>query len=943
VPGRCDARAERNALDRDIQPVLNMGAPTQPLLRDAKTETPEAPAPSKETFAWHALTPDEALQRIDSTRQGLSAEEAARRLREHGANRLAPPRPRSALVRFLVQFHNVLIYVLLAAATMTAVLAHWVDTIVILGVVLVNAVIGFVQEGKAEKALDAIRNMLSLHAHVRRGGRRQEIAADEVVPGDIVLLASGDKVPADLRLIEVRNLRVEEAALTGESEPVEKRLEPVAADAAIGDRFCMAYSGTLVSYGQAAGVVVATGQASELGRIGAMLEEVEEITTPLLRKMAAFARWLSVVILAVAAAIFVFGVTLGGYAWQEMFTAVVALAVSAIPEGLPTILTVTLAIGVQRMARRNAIIRRLPAVETLGSVTVICSDKTGTLTRNEMTAQRIVTAERIFEVSGTGYAPQGGLTSEDREVGCDEAPELADIARAAALCNDASLREIEGEWRLEGDPTEGALLTLAMKAGIDLRAVGEELPRVDVIPFESEHRFMATLHHDHAGHAFVFVKGAPERVLEMCRAERAAGKERPLDSDGWRARVEALAQAGQRVLALAFRGMAQGTRELRFADVESGMTLLALVAIIDPPREEAIAAVRECRSAGIRVKMITGDHGITARAIGAQLDIGDGKTALTGPELEAIDDETMRGAVRATDVFARASPEHKLRLVQALQANGEIVAMTGDGVNDAPALKRADVGVAMGYKGTEAAKEAGDMVLADDNFASIRHAVEEGRTVYDNLRKAITFLLPVNGGESLTLLAAILAGATLPLTPVQVLWVNMVSSVTLAMALAFEPTEEDVMQRPPRRPNEPVLSPFLAWRVALVSALFLAGVFGMFELALWNGATVEEARTVAVNTLVAMEVFYLFSVRYLRAPSFTFAHAKGTRPVLIAVGAVWVLQLLFTYAPFMEAFFDSRPLSVLTAVQVVLVGVALLIVLELEKLVRRALVGRKSH
>jgi magnesium-transporting ATPase (P-type) len=887
---------------------------------------------------WHTLPPDEALGRLDSTRAGLTADEAARRLSEHGPNRLAPPHRRGPLMRFLLQFHNVLIYVLLAAAAMTAVLGHWVDTGVILGVVLVNAVIGFLQEGKAEKALDAIRNMLSLHADVRRDARRREIAAEDLVPGDVVLVASGDKVPADLRLLEVRNLRVDEAALTGESEPVEKRLDPVDENAAIGDRFCMAYSGTLVTYGQAAGLVVATGQATELGRIGAMLEQVQEITTPLLRKMAVFARWLSAAILVTAAAIFVIGVTVGGYALAEMFTAVVALAVAAIPEGLPAILTVTLAIGVQRMARRNAIVRRLPAVETLGSVTVICSDKTGTLTRNEMTVQRVVTAQRVFEVSGTGYAPHGALTSEEREVNLEEAPELRDIARAAALCNDASLHEGEGQWLLEGDPTEGALLTLAMKAGIDPRFEAEELPRVDVIPFESEHRFMATLHHDHAGHVFVFLKGAPERVLEMCHTQRADGAERPLEHDYWRQHIEELAQAGQRVLALAFRGMEQGTRELRLGDVESGLTLLALVGIIDPPREEAIEAVRECRSAGIRVKMITGDHAVTARAIGAQLGIGEGKTALTGPELETMDDQVMREAVRDTDVFARASPEHKLRLVQALQANGEIVAMTGDGVNDAPALKRADVGVAMGLKGTEAAKEAAEMVLADDNFASIHHAVEEGRTVYDNLRKAIIFLLPVNGGESLTLLVAIAAGATLPLTPVQVLWVNMVSSVALAMALAFEPTEPDVMKRPPRRPGEPVLSTFLIWRVALVSVLFLAGVFGMFELALYHGAEVEEARTVAVNTLVAMEVFYLFSVRYLRTPSFTFQGVKGTRPVLIAVFSVLALQLLFTYAPFMETFFHTRPLSVTTGIQVVSVGVALLIVLEVEKFVRRRLV-----
>lgn len=885
---------------------------------------------------WHALEVGVVMERLGTGRAGLSAEEAAERLARFGPNRLAPPKRRGPLVRFLLQFHNVLIYVLLAAVAVTVALGHWVDSAVILGVVLVNTLVGFFQEGKAEKALEAIRGMLSPKATVRRCGRRREIPAEELVPGDVVLLASGDKVPADLRLIEAKSLRIEEAALTGESEPVEKTLAPVDPEAPIGDRACMAYSGTLVTYGQGAGVVVATGAATELGRIGAMLEQVEQVETPLLRKMAAFARQLTVAILAAAALVFAFGILARDYSAADMFTAAVALAVAAIPEGLPAILTITLAIGVQRMARRNAIIRRLPAVETLGSVTVICSDKTGTLTRNEMTVRRVVTADGTFEVEGAGYAPRGGFLVEGREAAVDDYPELLEIARAALLCNDAALREEAGEWRLEGDPTEGALVSLALKAGLHPRVEAEERPRIDAIPFESEHRFMATLHHDHAGHAFVYVKGAPERVLELCRAQRSRGEDRPLDLEYWHRRIEEAAAAGQRVLAAAFRAVEPGKRELLFAEVEQGgFTLLALFGLIDPPREEAVRAVARCRGAGIRVKMITGDHAVTARAIGAQLGIGDGVRALTGVELESMDQAALRRAVQEADVFARASPEHKLRLVEALQANGEVVAMTGDGVNDAPALKRADVGVAMGRKGTEAAKEVAAMVLADDNFASIAHAVEEGRTVYDNLRKAITFLLPINGGESLSLVAAILLGATLPVTPVQILWVNMVSSVGLALALAFEPTEPDVMRRPPRPVGEPILSGFLLWRIALVSALFLSGIFGMFQWALARGASVEEARTVAVNTLVAMEVFYLFSVRYLRTPSFTFEGVKGTRPVLIAVFTVFGLQLLFTYAPFMELFFDSRPLPFWRGVEVVTVGMAVLVVLEVEKFLRR--------
>jgi magnesium-transporting ATPase (P-type) len=525
---------------------------------------------------------------------------------------------------------------------------------------------------------------------------------------------------------------------------------------------------------------------------------------------------------------------------------------------------------------------------------------------------------------------------DEAEVDPEQHDDLIDLARAGLLCNDARLRRREDAWQLEGDPTEGALITLALKARLDPDFEIEARPRTDVIPFESEHRFMATLHHDHEGHAFAFVKGAPERVLAMCADQLGAdGRVQPLDEAHWQAAVEAQARAGRRVLALARRSLPAGRVDLDHADVAQGLTLLGLVGIIDPPRQEAIEAVAQCRAAGIRVVMITGDHAVTAAAIAGQLGMGDALRAVTGPQVEAMDDAALREAVRDTRVFARASPEHKLRLVRALQANGEVVAMTGDGVNDAPALKQADVGVAMGRKGTEAAKQAGSIVLADDNFASIAHAVEEGRTVYDNLKKTVTFLLPINGGESLSLLLAVILGVALPIAPVQILWVNMVSSIALALVLAFEPTEADVMKRPPRRPDEPMLSRFVLWRIGFVSTLFLAGIFGMFEWALWHGASVETARTVAVNTLVAMEVFYLFSVRYLKAPSFTLEGVKGTPLVLLAVAAVFVLQLVFTYTPFMQRFFASTALPLATGALIVAVGVAVLVVLELEKLVLR--------
>jgi len=626
----------------------------------------------------------------------------------------------------------------------------------------------------------------------------------------------------------------------------------------------------------------------------------------------------------------------------ELFMTAVGLAVAAIPEGMPAIMSITLAIGVQRMAARHAVIRRLPAVETLGSVTVICSDKTGTLTRNEMTVQQVVLADRVIDVEGAGYAPEGALRSNGHHLQpaelFREAPVLLALAEAAALCNDASLHQEDGHWQLTGDPTEGALLTLAMKAGIDPLELAGERPRTGAIPFESEHRYMATAHaaaqDAPAGHDLL-LKGAPERVLAMCSHQLAHdGQQVPLLEAHWQRAIDEQARAGRRVLALA-RGHADAASALDSRSGVDGLTLLGLVGIIDPPRQEAIEAVAQCRAAGIRVKMITGDHGVTASAIATQLGMGEGLRAVTGPEIEAMDDAALRDVVQQTDVFARASPEHKLRLVQALQARGEVVAMTGDGVNDAPALKQADVGVAMGRKGTEAAKQAGAIVLADDNFASIAHAVEEGRTVYDNLRKTVTFLLPVNGGESMSLLAAVLLGLALPILPVQILWVNMVSSVALAMVLAFEPTEPDVMKRAPRPPGEPMLSPFVIWRILLVSTLFSLGIFGMYQWSLATGAPVEEARTMAVNTLVAMEVFYLFSVRYLKAPSFTSAGVKGTPRVLMAVGAVVVLQALFTYAPFMQTWFSTRALHPGEVLLCALAGLAVLLLLELEKWVLR--------
>ena len=881
---------------------------------------------------WFQLSVEETLRDNRTKTAGLTSSEASSRLAEHGLNRLTPPKKRGPLLRFLLQFHNILIYVLLAAAGVTALLGHWVDTWVIVGVVVVNAMIGFIQEGKAEKSLDAIRRLLSLRATVMRDGQRQEVEAETLVPGDIVLLASGDKVPADLRLVETRNLRIEEAALTGESEPVEKSPDPINGEVPIGDRTCMAYSSTLVFFGQGRGVVVATGDKTEIGRIGRMLAEVDTLETPLLKQMAGFGRTLTGAILALAGIALAFGTLIHDQPAGEMFLAAVGLAVAAIPEGLPAIMTITLAIGVQRMASRNAIIRRMPAVETLGAITTICSDKTGTLTKNEMTVQRLATADGTFEVGGVGYAPHGGFSADGREI---SGAGLSDIARVAMLCNDATLRENDGLWQLEGDPTEGAMLTLALKCGLDAHFEAEALPRMDVIPFESAHRFMATLHHDHEGNSFVFVKGAPERVIAMCAWQGQAGSENPIDPAFWNTQIDLLAQSGFRVLALASAPTPSGKRELDFADVEEGLTLLALAGIMDPPRDEAIRAVSVCHAAGIRIKMITGDHVVTAAAIARAMGIGGGDgvdcKALTGADVEVMSDEALRQAVRDVDVFARASPEHKLRLVEALQANGEVTAMTGDGVNDAPALKRADVGVAMGQKGTEAAKEAAEMVLADDNFASIAAAIEEGRTIYDNLKKSIVFIIPTNGGEAAMVLVAILFGMTLPISPVQILWVNMVTAVTLSLALAFERPEPGLMKRPPRDPRAALVNAYMLWRIGFVSVLLAATSFSMFFWQLEREASIEVARTATVNTLVMGELFYLFNCRSLSGSILSRDGLFGNPRVLQAIGLLLVLQFLFTHLPFAHALFHTADIDALTWLCAIAAGILLLLVVELEK------------
>ncbi len=878
----------------------------------------------------HALAADEVLKRLSAARDGLSSAEAARRLAEVGPNRLPQPPKDGLLKRFFKHFHDILIYILIAAAGITAVLGHWIDTGVILGVVVINAIIGFIQEGKAEEALEGIRKMLSVHAHARRDGQWTEVEADGLVPGDIVRLRSGDRVPADLRLIEATNLRIEESALTGESVPADKNAEPAAADAGVGDRFGMAYSGTMVAAGRGIGVVTATGPHTELGRINRMIAEVQTLQTPLTRQMAQFSKILSVVIVALALLMLVIGVSLHDFPLGEVFLAAIGFAVAAIPEGLPAILTITLALGVQRMAQRNAITRKLTAVETLGSVTVICSDKTGTLTKNEMTARHVVTRGGFFDVSGTGYRPEGEITLEGQAASLDQHGHLQAVIEVVAVANDTHVAEEDGQWKVTGEPTEGALRTLAHKAGFDADAH----ERHASIPFESANKFMATLNTAPGGTRRILLKGAPDRLLDRCHQELgASGELEPLDRAFWEGQIDALSAEGLRVLAAAAREVADSKSELALEDLEEDMVFLGLIGIIDPPRPEAIDAIRSCHAAGIRVKMITGDHAGTARAIGIEMGLGTAGSlkVITGAEIESASDEELQRIVQDCDVFARTSPEHKLRLVKALQARGEVVAMTGDGVNDAPALKRADVGVAMGIKGTEATKEAAEIVLADDNFSTIERAIEEGRTIYDNLRKAILFILPTNGAQGLVMLAAVVLGLTLPLTPVQILWVNMVVAVTLALALAFEPAEPGVMERPPRKPGTPIMDARMLWRVGSVSLLIGGATILSFEYALAQGMELGAARTLAVNTLVVAQACYLFNSRFLTASSLAPARMLTNPGAIVSVATLGLLQLGFVYLPVMNAWFGTTPLPLDHWGAPLVTGVLVFLVIELEK------------
>lgn len=878
--------------------------------------------------AWHALEKAKVLDTLETEADyGLSSDEAKERLQKFGSNKIPSAPKRSWYMRLLLQFHNVLIYVLLVAAVITALMEHWIDTWVIMAVILINAIIGFIQEGKAEKALEGIRAMLSPEAMILRDGKKKLLDAAEIVPGDVVLLKSGDKVPADVRLVEAKDFQVEESPLTGESTAVQKKVEAVDESAVIGDQLSMAFSGTVVVYGSAKGVVVRTGLKTELGRINEMMSSVESITTPLLQQIENFGKWLSLVIVLGTAAFFGFGYFFRDYGLAELFLAAIGLVVASIPEGLPAIMTITLAIGVQRMASRNAIIRRLPSVETLGAVNVICTDKTGTLTKNEMTAKTLVTADKIFEVEGSGYAPEGQILHDGKAVDLGKEQVLKQMLRTAKACNNAEIEKEDGKWKLTGPPTEGALLTLSHKGGLQ-----EFKPeRIDHVPFESEHKYAATLNKVE-DEVMVFITGAPDRLLGFCSKQYTAEGAEDLDAAFWEKSMENLAANGQRMLGLAFGKTDSSRQSIDKAYCEKDKIFLGVVGIIDPPRDEVYDAIQECKDAGVQVKMITGDHVITAKAIGKQIGIGDGEKALTGKELEEMSDEALQKVVGEYDIYARTSPEHKLRLVKALQANDKLVAMTGDGVNDAPALKKANIGIAMGIKGTEVTKDASEMVLADDNFATIVNAIEEGRTVYDNIRKALLFLLPTNGAEAIVLIAAILMGMVMPITPTQILWVNMVTAVTLALALSFEPMESSVMERSPRKKGDSILGGLFVWRIAFVSVVIGAFTLGVFTYLSNSGFDDAFVRTVAVNTLVAGKFFYLFNCRQIESPAI--GKRFFTNPyAFVAAGILLLLQLGFVYLPFMNAFFETTAMGLSFWLYPVVSGVLVFIIVEIEKAV----------
>ena len=883
----------------------------------------------------YTKTIEEVLNTLNTSRSGLGEAEVRERIAQYGYNQL-DYRPRTSnLVKFLLQFHNILIYILLASAVMTVLLQHWLDTAVILGVVILNAIVGYIQEGKAERSLEAIRDMLNVTAEVvRDGGQHFIIPARELVVGDIVELKNGDKVPADIRLIADRSLQIQEAILTGESEPVTKRADQQLPKVSLGDRVNMAYSGSSVVYGRGTGVVVATGKNTELGKMGTTLENVEKISTPLVQQIDRLSFWLMVIILSLALVNFVVGIGVWKLPVDSTFLAAVGLAVAAVPEGLPPILTVILAIGVKKMADHNAIVRHLPVIESMGAVNTICTDKTGTLTRNEQVVQRVLLADQLYQVRDDGlfYYLQDnkwiGITFEESGV-------LSMLLDCGTLCNEGHYNghDHKGAVVCSGNPIDKALLKFAVRQGVLPEECMARVPRIDIIPYESELKFMATLHHDHDGHQLIYLKGAPEKLLLRCQYELTDRGVRAINKNYWESNILDMAKKGHRMLALAYKDIneTEERHQLRFSDIDHGMVLVGILGLIDAPRTEVLSAVQQCYDANIEVKMITGDHAVTAGTIAGQVGISTTYGVLTGDELDKMSDQELAAVVGKVNVYARTSPDHKLRLVQALQQQGKVVAMTGDGANDAPALRKADVGVAMGSKGAEIAKESSDIVLADDNFATIVSAVAAGRVVYDNIKKVILHVLPTNMAEAFVILMAILCGATLPITPLQILWVNMITSVCVSSALGFEAPEAMVMLRPPRKSNEAMFSLVYIGYMLMVTLVLTVAVFAVFYVLL-QVDDIALARTTAVNVLIFGELAFLFNCRKLHGRLFSCLKIHENPVMYIAVASTLGVQLLFSYNGFMHDMFGTSSMGILEWTMVLVVMVAVFITSEIYKL-----------
>jgi len=888
---------------------------------------------------WHSRAVEDVVDALQTDiKNGLSTKEYTTRVATYGSNTLTQKKQRSVLVEFLLQFHNPLVYILLIAAVVTFYLGEYIDSVVIFGVVFANSIIGFVQENKAKQAINSLKNMLDTKATILRDGKKISLLATEVTIGDVVLLTSGDKIPADLRLVVVNNLSIDESALTGESLPVEKSIHAIDIDFVLADRVNMAYGGTLVTYGQGVGVVVAIGDQTQTGKIAHLINEATSIDTPLTKKITAFSKTLLWAIIGLALLTFLVGYFVHGNGALEMFMASVALAVAAIPEGLPAVVTITLAIGVRVMAKNHAIIRKLPAVETLGSTTVICSDKTGTLTKNEMTVTKIAIHNHLFDVSGNGYEPTGEIKIEDDGVECNACDTLTEVLRCGVLCNDSVLIHKNNRYHIQGDPTEGALIVSAKKYGLSADVLGKEHPRLHTIPFESDKMYMVTLHPISAEENAIYIKGSLEQILAMSKyALDIKGDRVDLDSKQIIHHAEELASDGLRILAFAVCYMPNSYKKLdtfESAIGELNIHFLGLQAMIDPPRPEAIEAIKLCKKAGISVKIITGDHKITALAIAKQLGISATSNALSGKELEKLSVAELKVVVNHTNVFARVAPEQKLAIVSALQEQNEIVAMTGDGVNDAPALKQADIGIAMGINGTEVSKESADMILADDNFASIAKAVEEGRGVFDNLIKFIVWILPTSIGQGLVIMFAVFIGATLPVLPVQALWLNMTTALFLGLTLAFESREEGVMEREPRKVDDPILNREIIGRIILISTLLLVGSFGIFTISQNSGARIEESRTLAVTLFVVVQSFYLLNCRSLSRSVFE-VNFFSNRYVLVGIGLMLVAQFAYIYLPFMNTIFQSSPIDLESWALMVGYGLLSLIVVEIEKYIWR--------